>query len=150
MRHIGRIAVIAASAAALGLLSAAAQATPGSRVTGTVVAQGITPDHVKVGNDGPTELVIRQITIQPGGSTGWHYHSGTLLAIVHKGTLTRTDAHCQSVSYPAGQSLVEPSGPREVHIGRNLGAEPVELYVTYVDPASSPLSMDAPDPGCKL
>ncbi len=150
MRHIGRAAVITVSAAALGLLSAAAQATPGSKVTGTVLAQGSTPDHVKVGTDGPTEFVIRQITIQPGGSTGWHYHPGTLLAIVHKGTLTRTDAHCRSVSYPAGQSLVEPSGSREVHIGRNLGGEPVEVYVTYVDPASSPLSMDAPDPGCKL
>ncbi len=49
MRHIGRTAVIAVSAAALGLLSAAAQATPGARVTGTVLAQGSTPDHDRVG-----------------------------------------------------------------------------------------------------
>ena len=150
MRHIGRIAVIAVSAAAVGLLSASAQATPGSNMTGTVLAQGNTPDHVKVETDGPTDFVIRQITIQPGGSTGWHYHPGTLLAIVCKGTLTRTDSHCRSVSYAAGQSLAEPSGSGEVHIGRNLGREPVELYVTYVDPATSPLSIDAPDPGCKI
>jgi quercetin dioxygenase-like cupin family protein len=150
MRHIGKVALIAVSAAAVGLLSGAAQATPDSKVTGTVLAQGSTPDHVRVGTDGPTEFVIRQITIAPGGSTGWHYHSGTLLAIVHKGMLTRTDSHCRSVSYSAGQSLVEPSGSGEIHVGRNLGTEPVELYVTYVDPARSPLSIDASDPGCNI
>jgi hypothetical protein len=35
-----------------------------------------------------------------------------------------------------------------VHIGRNLGTTPVVLDVLYVDPAGSPLSEDAPNPGC--
>ena len=67
---------------------------------------------------------------------------------MHGGPLTHTDANCRSVSYRAGQSLVEPSGSNHVHIGRNLGPEPVALYVTYVDPIGSPLSVDAPSPGC--
>lgn len=92
--------------------------------------------------------MVRHITIQPGGSTGWHYHPGTLLAVVQEGSLTRTDAECRSVAYAAGQSLVEPSGSRHVHIGRNLGTGPAEVYVTYVNPVGSPLSVDAPDPGC--
>jgi quercetin dioxygenase-like cupin family protein len=54
-------------------------------------------DHVWLKTDGATEFVatgfvVRQITIQPGGSTGWLYHSGTVLVVVQKGTLTRTDA----------------------------------------------------------
>ena len=96
----------------------------------------------------PSEFVVRHITIQPGGSTGWHYHPGTLLAVVQQGSLTRIDDDCRAVVYSAGQSLVEPSGSRHVHIGRNLGSEPVELYVTYVKPIGSPLSVDAADPGC--
>ncbi|MCA1656360.1 MAG: hypothetical protein LC713_01360 [Actinobacteria bacterium] len=31
---------------------------------------------------------------------------------------------------------------------RNLGTVPVELYVTYLNPAGNPLSVDAADPGC--
>ncbi|HSV67271.1 MAG TPA: cupin domain-containing protein [Mycobacteriales bacterium] len=117
-------------------------------MSGTILAKGTMPGSVMLKTHGPTELVVRHITIQPGGSTGWHYHPGTLLAVVQRGTLTHIDADCQIVTYPAGQSLVEPSGSHHVHVGRNLGTEPVELYVTYVNPVGSPLSVDAPDPGC--
>ncbi|MGH3980625.1 MAG: cupin domain-containing protein [Pseudonocardiaceae bacterium] len=148
MRKAGKIAAVAVYATALGLLPAAAQATPGSGVTGTVLAQGTTNSGFRLETHGSSEFVVRHITIQPGGSTGWHYHPGTLLAVVQQGALTRIDADCQSAVYVAGQSLVEPSGSRHVHIGRNLGTEPAELYVTYVNPIGSPLSVDAPDPGC--
>ncbi|MDT7597595.1 MAG: hypothetical protein QOJ06_3141 [Pseudonocardiales bacterium] len=120
MFRIRKISATAVAAACMGLLPTAAQATPTSGVTGTVLARGTITDHVRLNTDGETEFVVRQITIQPGGSTGWHYHPGTLLAVVKKGTLTRTDANCRSVSYLPGQSLVEPSGSRHVHIGRNL------------------------------
>ncbi len=148
MRGMWKIPAMAVMVVGLGLLTTAAQATPASGVTGTVLARGTMTDHVQLTTDGATDLIVRQITIAPGGSTGWHYHPGTLLGIVQKGTLTHTNAACQSVSYPAGQSLVEPGGSGAVHIGRNLGVEPVELYVTYVNPAGSQLAVDAPNPGC--
>lgn len=149
MSKVVQIAAIALCGVGLGLLPVAAQATPGSGVTASVLAQGTTDDGFTLTRRDPSEFVVRRIIVEPGGSTGWHYHPGTLLAIVAHGTLTRTDADCRSIAYPAGQSLVEPSGPRHVHIGRNLGTEPVELYVTYVNPIGSPLSVDAPDPGCE-
>ena len=90
-------------------------------MTATVLAQGTTDDSFTLKRREPSEFVVRQIIIDPGNRTGWHYHPGTLLAIVKRGTLTRTDADCRSVVYTAGQSLVEPSGARHVHIGRNLG-----------------------------
>jgi quercetin dioxygenase-like cupin family protein len=145
MRKISAMVVVVSG---LSLLPTAAQATPASRVTGTVLARGTMTDHLRLKTDGATDLVVRQIIIQPGGNTGWHYHPGTLLAVVQKGTLTHTDANCQSLSYRAGQSLIEPSGSHHVHIGRNLGVEPVVLYVTYVDPIGSSLSVDVPNPGC--
>lgn len=146
MRGMRKISAIALVAVGLGLLPTAAQATPASRVTGTVLARGTMTDHFRLRADGATEFVVRQITIQPGGDTGWHYHPGTVLAVVQRGTLTHTDANCRSVSYRAGQSLVEPSGSKHVHIGRNLGPEPVELYVTYVDPIGSPRPSTRPAP----
>lgn len=47
-----------------------------------------------------------------------------------------------------GQPFAEAAGDRHTHVGRNLGTEPVELYVTYVIPAGAPLSLDAADPHC--
>jgi hypothetical protein len=67
---------------------------------------------------------------------------------VQSGTLTRTMADCSVEVATAGQSFVEPDGANHVHIGRNLGTEPVVLYVTYLLPEGAPLSVDAPDPGC--
>ena len=146
MRKLRRITGVAVCAVSLGVLPAAAQATPSSGVTATVLAQGTTDGGFRLKTHGPSEFVVRHITIQPGGSTGWHYHPGTLLAVVQQGSLTRIDDDCRAVVYSAGQSLVEPSGSGHVHIGRNLGSEPAELYVTYVNPIGSPLSVDAADP----
>ncbi len=45
---------------------------------------------------------------------------------------------------PAGTSFIEPSGKKHRHIGRNLGTEPVVLWVTYLlPPHGSELSDDA-------
>lgn len=135
-------------AAMIGVIPSAAWATPGSGVSGTVLATGTSKGTIKVKNAGATDVIVRQVTIEPGGSTGWHYHNGDLIAVITKGTLTRTLDDCSVIVNRAGQSIVEAGGRRHVHIGRNLGTEPVELYVTYVLPKGSPLSVDAPAPAC--
>ncbi|WP_243766995.1 cupin domain-containing protein [Streptomyces sp. GC420] len=135
-------------AAALALGSTAALATPGSGVSGTVLAQGTSAGTLKVKAKGRTDVVFRTITVEPGGSTGWHYHPGQLIAVVKSGTLTRTLQDCSVEATPAGTSFIEPSGSDHVHIGRNLGTEPVELYVTYLVPEGSPLAIDADAPEC--
>jgi quercetin dioxygenase-like cupin family protein len=127
-------------AAGIVFVPGTAGATPSSGVTGTVIAQKTV---------GGTDYVLRTITITPGGYTGWHYHDGTLYAYVRQGTLTRTMADCATTEVSrAGSTLVEEPG--HVHIGRNLGAEPVVLDVLYVLPTGSPLAEDAADPGCDL
>lgn len=123
-------------------------ASTASGVNGTVLGKGTSTDTIKVKNSGPSDVVVRRIVIDPGGSTGWHYHPGELIAVVNKGTLTRTLQDCSVQTDAAGQAFVEPGGAQHRHIGRNLGTEPVELYVTYVIPAGAPLSIDAADPGC--
>ncbi|MFC8197812.1 cupin domain-containing protein [Streptomyces sp. NPDC060006] len=135
-------------AVALAFGSTSALATPGSGVTGTVLAKGTSSGTLKIKAKGRTDVIVRSITIAPGGSTGWHHHPGQLIAVVKSGTLTRTLRDCSVETTPAGASFIEPAGARHVHIGRNLGTEPVELYVTYLVPEGSPLSVDADAPAC--
>jgi len=127
-----------AVAVLLALVPGVASATPSRGVSATILAQWTV---------GPTDYVLREITVQPGGSTGWHYHDGTLYAVVRAGTLTRTMSDCTtSFTHPSGTSLVEE--PEHVHIGRNLGTTAVVLDVLYVNPHGAPLSEDAANPGC--
>ncbi|MGI5193928.1 cupin domain-containing protein [Streptomyces sp. CA-288835] len=148
--RIRRAVAVGACVAAVGLVPSTALATPGSGVSGTILAKGTSDDGLKIKTRGRTDVVVRTITVEPGGSTGWHYHQGELIAVVQSGTLTRTMHDCSVETTTAGKSFVEPAGPHHVHIGRNLGTEPVVLYVTYLLPEGAPLSVDAPDPGCDV
>jgi quercetin dioxygenase-like cupin family protein len=136
----GVLATTSLAVASLVLAPAVANATPGSGVSGKILAQ-----TTIAGKD----YILREITVFPGGTTGWHYHDGTLYAFVKQGTLTHTEHTCETDGvYQAGASFTEPSGPGNVHVGRNLGTKPLVLEVLYVNPAGSPLSEDAPNPGC--
>jgi quercetin dioxygenase-like cupin family protein len=105
-----------------------ASASPGAGVVATVVGSGTLRGHLRIATRGATNLVFQEVTIAPGGHTGWHRHPGTLLVVVKSGTLTRVTADCRAHTYTAGLAFVETSG---VHEGRNLDASvPVELLVT--------------------
>ncbi|MCX4848670.1 cupin domain-containing protein [Streptomyces sp. NBC_00893] len=135
--------------AALGLVRPVAVATPGGGVSGTVLAKGTSTGKLEVRTlDGRTDVTFRTITVEPGGSTGWHTHRGPLVAVVKSGTLTRTLDDCSVQETPAGSSFIEPSGVGHRHIGRNLGTEPVVLWVTYLLPEGSELSDDAEAVDC--
>jgi quercetin dioxygenase-like cupin family protein len=147
-------ALIVAGAACAAPSSTVAGASPspqssragtGPLVTATVLGQGTATEKLAITTAGASDVVVQQVTIQPGGRTGWHTHAGKVLAVVTAGTLTRYTADCKAVTYSAGQAFVETEG---VHEGRNQGTVPVELYVTYIDPAGSPLKTNAIAPAC--
>jgi len=117
----------------------AAAATPSENADAVIVSQA-TVDGV--------DYITREITIQPGGSTGWHYHDGRVFGVVREGTLTRTMKDCSVVVSPEGSAVTEDSGADHTHIGRNLGPGPLVLWVDYIEPAGTPLAVDMPDPGC--
>jgi quercetin dioxygenase-like cupin family protein len=133
----------------LAAVAAMVSATPGTGVSSASMAKGTAANGIAVESPGKTDVAMFEITIAPGGSTGWHYHDGQLIAVVKSGTLTRTLRDCSTEVTPAGASFVEPAGRGHVHLGRNLGPDPVVLLVTYVLPAGQPLSQDAP-PQCGL
>jgi quercetin dioxygenase-like cupin family protein len=134
--------VLLTSAIVVGLIAtpATGSATSADGVSATVLWQRTA--------DG-TDYVFREITIAPGGSTGWHWHNGRLYGVIKEGTLTHNMADCSVDGvYPAGSGVFEPSGPDRVHIGRNVGDIPLVMQILYILPAGSALSEDAADPGC--
>lgn len=135
--------------AALEFVPSAALAAPGSGVSGTVVAKGTSTGKLNVRTpNGRTDVTFRTITVEPGGSTGWHTHSGQVIAVVKSGTLTRTLDDCSVEVMSAGTSFIELSGADRPHIGHNLGTEPVVLWVAYLLPEGSALSDDADAVDC--
>lgn len=97
------------------------------------------------------EFAVQQVTIAPGGTTGWHTHPGPVLVLVKSGELTLydgNDKNCRGTTYKAGQSFVD-SGFGHVHLARNEGASNAEFYPVYLAPAPAgqPLRIDAPSPG---
>lgn len=148
MRHIGQSSVIAVLLCVPALMPAAAQATPSSGVTAVTLAQGAIPAVLEPFVSGAGNFVVREITIAPGGSTGWHYHDGQVFGVVRAGTLTHPGPDCVPQIYATGAFINEPAGAANVHVGRNLGTSPLILDVVYLVPTDKPLFEDAPAPTC--
>ena len=117
-----------------------AGATPGVGVQARILVQS---------NGDGSDYVTKELTIAPGGSTGWHWHPGQVYGVVRSGTLTHYSANCAVDGvYPAGSPITEQTGPGYVHMGRNLGPDPRVMWVGYIVPTGSALAVDGPDPGC--
>lgn len=159
-RRVIQAAIVVAVAGALG---GAAMATPSAGIlSGTIFARASFQDPVdlkiKVG-DGTKEVlhvrnaqdtVVQQIVIAPGGTTGWHSHSGPVVVLIASGTMSfysSEDTSCTPRLYSAGSAFVD-SGQGHVHTARNEGTENLVLWATYFDvPPGQPVRIDAPNPG---
>jgi quercetin dioxygenase-like cupin family protein len=96
--------------------------------------------------DGPADVVMAKVTIEPGESSAWHYHTGPVYVVVTKGTITEEDGCGPTEVFTTGQAFQE--GPLRVHRVRNYGTEQVELYVTYIVPSGSPTTVRLSGPLC--
>jgi quercetin dioxygenase-like cupin family protein len=140
MKTVRCFALVAAAIAPLSTVQiATASGTPSESTDAEIISQATVNGM---------DYITRKITIQPGGSTGWHYHDGRVFGVIREGTLTRTMQDCSVVASPEGSAVTEDSGPTHVHIGRNLGPDPLVMWVDYIQPAGTPLAVDVPDPGC--
>lgn len=146
-----KVLVIIVLALVFAVVTGIAVATPGSGASSTILARGVATEKVKTRGTQPYDAVVQEITIAPGGHTGWHTHPGSAIAIVKAGTLTiyeGDDPSCAPRRVNAGDVYIDP-GHGHVHIGRNEGTVPLEILVTYVDvdPRGGPIRIDAADPG---
>lgn len=92
-----------------------------------------------------TDIVVANIAIAAGGTSGWHKHPGPVLVVVKTGALTiyhGDDRTCSPTVHPAGKSFIEEGGV--VHIARNEGAVDATTVATFFVPASAPQRIDVP------
>jgi quercetin dioxygenase-like cupin family protein len=163
MRAIGfRVFATGASTVVLVLAFAgSAMGTPAAGiVSGPILARGDFVNDVdvkvKFERDGNTvvsnapgagEVVVQEITIAPGGTTGWHSHPGPVVVVVKQGTLTYVRAaggECILTPYSAGTAFVDP-GQGHAHTAFNLGADNLVLMATYFDvPVGGSPRIDVP------
>jgi quercetin dioxygenase-like cupin family protein len=140
---VGGAAVVAAAvvgvAATVALAGPSRSAEP-SGVQITPLAQGTIGSKVhadsagiSIRTKGPRAMLVTSITVDPGGSFGWHTHPGPVLVAMSKGTLTVYHAdgsRCVRSTVTAGQAFVEDG--RDVHLARNEGSAPVELNAIFL------------------
>ena len=136
-------------------------ASPASNVTPSLLARG-TFDEFKVMSypdagglfkaeaKAPIDVVVRQHTYAPGGSTGWHAHPYPVLVTVKEGTLTfyaYGDPTCTPIVVTAGQGYVDDG---RGHIARNEGTVQAVDVSVIMAPVSGLFrtELDAPNPFC--
>lgn len=104
--------------------------------------------EAEIETKGLSDLHVTQVTIQPGGTFGWHSHPGPSFVVVKSGTATfyqAADANCTPHVLPTGSTFFEPAG--DVHIPRNEGSEPLVLVVVQLLPTGAMRRIDEPSPG---
>ena len=126
-----------------------ALATPPSGLTNVPLARGTNVSHGTIPLQFGADVAMAQITVAPGGSSGWHSHLGGAIIVVKQGSLTVYSAvgsKCETTTYSAGQAFIE--RPGEVDDVLNTSTTPYVLLVTFprVPQGASPRT-DEPDPG---
>src|SRR5207249_5680006 len=124
-------------------------ATPPSGLTQVPLARGTDVSDGTIPLQVGTDVAMVQITVNPGGSSGWHSHPGGAIVVVSQGSLTvyrSIGSQCEITTYGAQQAFVE--RPGEVDQVINTGTIPYVLFVTFphVPQGESP-RIDQPDPG---
>ncbi len=106
-----------------------------SGVTNQLLGRGQTEYAAAI--DGPADIALARVTMQPGSGSGWHWHAGPGWVVVTAGELSLYHLdRCRTV-YPAGSAFLEEPG--DVHDARNERGEPVEFLVAFTLPSGSPL-----------
>ncbi len=125
------------------------------RVKGKVVTRKVSFTYPTVtpmmtcGTSTACDTAYQQLTIPPGGFTGWHTHPGpTFVAVAQgDGTLYHGMSGCPSVKYATGAGFMQPS--TEVHNMRNEGSTPLVLWAFYALPpgtSNAAIRIDQPQP----
>jgi quercetin dioxygenase-like cupin family protein len=165
MKRFRTLAAVAAALALCGVVATAAlagharRADPtGVRITplahGTIASRANADRAgIAIRTKGPRDLLVTAMTVDPGGSFGWHTHPGPVLVAVSKGTLTvyeRRAGRCEQSTVTAGQAFIEDGA--HIHLARNEGADPVELNAVFLARVGTKAFLDpVPEPkGCNV
>ena len=96
-----------------------------------------------------SDVVVVQSSMDPGGTTGWHFHPGPIIVAMTGGALTLYDGDDRSCAphvFPAGTGFVDQGGGH-VHIARNEGSVAATWVSTTFAPVGGVTRIDADAPG---
>jgi quercetin dioxygenase-like cupin family protein len=123
-------------------------ATPPVGLTNIGLARGTNASDGTIPLKAGSDVAMAQITVGPGGSSGWHSHPGGAIIVVQQGSITvyrSIDSQCQIATYGAGQAFIE--RPGEVDQVINETTDPYTLFVTFPRvPRGASARIDEPDP----
>ena len=149
---------IAVLSVAVVALASVALATPPTGFTTNLLARG-SAGQLHVRHDGirltsrhgvSTDVAVATVTIEPGGSSGWHHHPGIVLVVVQSGTVSFYNRHCRADVHQAGETFTESSD--SPGLAKNTGTGTAVVQATFIVPASTPpapptpLRIDDPQP----
>lgn len=135
------------------------QATPPSGVTvtplapvaqfGEINAKAKIDDwKAKLKTKGVSDVHVVQVTIQPGGTLGWHQHPGLSFVIVKSGTATFYEGDDRTCTPLRDPDRLEPlRTSRRRAIVRNEGTEPLVNVVVQVVPTGALRLISVPSLG---
>ena len=125
-------------------------ATPPSGLTNIPLARGTNTTDGTIPLKAGSDVAVAQITVSPGGSSGWHSHPGGAIVVVREGSLTvykAVGSTCEITTYTAGQAFIE--RPDVVNQVINTGTIPYVLFVTFPRvPQGGSARTDEPAPAC--
>jgi quercetin dioxygenase-like cupin family protein len=132
---------------AWALAATIALATPGSLVVATPIARATFGGAINTGQIAGRQSVIQQLTIAPGGHTGWHTHPGGTVILVQAGTFSLYNDACAKTVAQENRGVVEAGG--HIQLARNEGSGLLLLTVVYFDvPVGGAVRSDAATPAC--
>jgi quercetin dioxygenase-like cupin family protein len=99
----------------------------------------------RISTQGPSNFIVQDVALVPGGFTGWHSHPGVLLITVTEGSIEWYSSNCTLHVYNTGDSLTENTEP---HYVRNVGSVNARLMITYVIAKGQPRRIEQPAPAC--
>lgn len=149
-RHRPRLLLAGVLCVGLVAPTTPAAAFPPEGLSITVLSKGTLREPVDIATDSPSELSTTRLTVDPGGSTGWHSYAGPSFASVTSGEMTIVEAdrgQCTPESVVAGFAVFAAAGQQQEI--RNDMPFPLEVYITKILPESAVSATAQPAPnGC--
>ena len=96
--------------------------------------------------NGPANVFLDKITLEPGDTVAYHFHPGDAVNVVTQGTITLNNRCSSPKNFSVGETFIESA--EVVHSLSNEGSEPAVFYAEVVGPGGVVGFVDEPD--CSL
>jgi quercetin dioxygenase-like cupin family protein len=139
-QNLGLKTAVVATVIVTGSLSwmAAKKHSDAAKLSGEIVANTKLSADTQLHVPENAEVQVFKLTVHPGGSGGWHSHSGPVLVNVTQGTASFYEAHgssCTRRTIDHGQAFVEQPGV--IHTTRNEGKRDLIIHGVSFRPKGS-------------